>query len=677
MKPPFKTIGYSLLMVALTATHVAAADTPSNDERSGLLALLDEQTAIATKTKLNADYVPGIVTVLLGDDLEARGVRTVWEALSLVPGVDLTLDPVGRKQLLIRGIGDSIASGNVKIMLNDVAMNSSSDGKANPILDLPVEQLERIEVIRGPGSAIHGEYAYAGVINVVTRHEGQRVYAMTGSAGTAGGGGVFSWSNDDLHLDLNLASTQNEGSKTKAGTDVLYNTTPNLAAYSYAPGPINDASETNSAIFNLGYRDFSLLAQWNNDGSGDYFGYNSILPPPVSRIVSRYDYQSVVATQTVKPSNESRVEIKLGWQQTAQENNGRYLGPSEAIAGVPGPDYLLYSRYNERKLLASVDYHWEGWQQHQILLGIAQSQTEVTDSWSRYNSVPIGTIPVGTKRTVTSVTAQDEYRYSDGFTLTTGIRYDEYSDVGNRLTPRIAGVWRLDERNIVKAQYAQAFRPPNFSEIQNGGGNLRSALIDTYELGYIFKGERHQTRINAFYSDLTDLIVFDGSVYPPQYRNYASARVQGVELQQKVELRTDLAADGYVSYLDSRDSQTGQAIAGSAHWLGSLGLTKQLSPTIDLNLQYHYVGDRQRENTDPRNASSGYQTIDTTMNLRNVGYKGLTVHAGVKNILDENIRFPAPMNTDITGTPPPPIVSYWEDYPGPERTWWLQLSYRY
>ena len=674
-----------MLLATTTLCTSAVAATPSDNERNALLALLDQQTAIATKTKLNADYVPGIVTVLEGSDLEARGYRSVWQALALVPGIDLFLDSTGRKRLSIRGISDTRYSGNVKIMLNSVAVNAAKDSMADPVLDLPIEQVQRIEVIRGPGSVVHGEYAYSGVINVVTRKEGRRAYATVGSNGTVGGGLLLSRNDprQQWQVELNLAAAKSDGGREQTGPDALYNTTPSLAADSYALGPANTAQESGSAIFNLGYKGFALLAQWSADGGGDHYGVNSILPPPQNRIVTRNSYSAVTARQTLEPDTDWRVVLSLGWRATDESQSGLYLGPPQAFGGGPGPGIVLDSAYRESRVDGGMDLHWSGWQRHHLLLGLSHSEVRVDESSESINLDPATGLPSpamntfstgvtpGTRRLIDAVMLQDEFRYSELFTLTTGLRYDHYSDAGSRLTPRIAGVWRLDRHNIVKAQYAQAFRPPDFNETRLGN-DIRPSTIDTYEIGYIRKSEATETRCNLFYSKLSDLIVFDSTAN--RYINADRARTQGAELEQTQLLTPSISIDGNLSYADTEDSQTGQPIPGAVKWLANLGLTKRFTPDARLQLQYRYVGERQRELSDPRAALPGYQTIDATLTFNNAGYRGLTLRGGVKNLLDATVLYPSPMTTDNLGHP---IVSYASDLPGPGRTWWLQLSYRY
>jgi outer membrane receptor protein involved in Fe transport len=125
-------------------------------------------TRIATKTEHQSFQAPGLISVLLGRDLLAKGVRTVGDALILVPGIEPSFASSGTRQFVVRGIGKTFASGNIKFLLNDIPMNSTFTGQALPLLELPIEQVDRIEVIRGPGSAIHGEFAYSGVVNVIT-----------------------------------------------------------------------------------------------------------------------------------------------------------------------------------------------------------------------------------------------------------------------------------------------------------------------------------------------------------------------------------------------------------------------------------------------------------------------------------------------------------------------------
>lgn len=98
-----------------------------------------------------------MVTVLDGDELESLGIRNVWEALSLVPACRPVRDLYGSPLLLVRGVNFIFNSGSIKILVDSVPLNQESAGINSSILLMPVEDVERIELVRGPGSAIHGE----------------------------------------------------------------------------------------------------------------------------------------------------------------------------------------------------------------------------------------------------------------------------------------------------------------------------------------------------------------------------------------------------------------------------------------------------------------------------------------------------------------------------------------
>ncbi|MGE0081104.1 MAG: TonB-dependent receptor plug domain-containing protein, partial [Thiohalomonadaceae bacterium] len=450
------------LLVALLCAPVAALAQDASGERDSLLALLEEQTALATKTRLNADYVPGILSVLHGRDLELRGVRTVWEALALVPGIERAMEPNGRRKLLVRGVGNIWGSGNVKLLLNDVAMNTAERGIAEPLFNIPIEQVDRIEVVRGPGSAVHGEFAYLGVINVITHSDAPRVFAFGGSNATAGGGAVATWSEGDARVSASLSGWRTDGSKVRAGPDQLH--AFGLPDQSHAPGYSNEALESGTGVLNLGYRGFSLLLQWNEDGLGDHFGVNNFLPPEDKHVVERNRHRTVEARHRASPGPALEADTFLGWQEVSLTTDMLYVGPD---ASPGGSEIFQKSRYTEQRVYAGADLTWQAHPQHTWLLGIQFSGIDVKDSQRRFNMDENGIatdefvelegvvkVERGTHRRISSLSLQDEYRTTDALTITAGARYDDYSDTGARLSPRLAGVWRLGDRHIVKAQYA-------------------------------------------------------------------------------------------------------------------------------------------------------------------------------------------------------------------------------
>ena len=126
------------LLALLLFCSAAFAQEAEPDE---LFRLLQQESDLATKTKKNIDYLPGLITVLQQKELKRLGFKNVEEALELIPGIDFSI-----KGLIVRGIGNAFISGKTKIMLNGVSFNDAATSAAPYILRLPVEMIERVEV---------------------------------------------------------------------------------------------------------------------------------------------------------------------------------------------------------------------------------------------------------------------------------------------------------------------------------------------------------------------------------------------------------------------------------------------------------------------------------------------------------------------------------------------------
>ncbi|MDH3536724.1 MAG: Plug domain-containing protein, partial [Gammaproteobacteria bacterium] len=106
----------AILILLLTLAGSALAQDPSEqDEMEQLLQLLDQQTSLATETRLNADFVPGMLSVLSAEQMQRRGFRTVWEALASIPGVRTVMNETGMRSISVRGIGQLFEPSKVKL----------------------------------------------------------------------------------------------------------------------------------------------------------------------------------------------------------------------------------------------------------------------------------------------------------------------------------------------------------------------------------------------------------------------------------------------------------------------------------------------------------------------------------------------------------------------------------
>ncbi len=684
---------------ALSSDAGGVAPAPEDPALQELLQALDQETRIATRTRMNVDFVPGMVSVLYGGDLLNKGVRTVGEALELIPGVELSMASDSQMQVLIRGVGGAFSSGKLKLLLNGVPFNSTLSG-ATAGLRIPVEQVDRIEMIRGPGSTVYGEFAYSGVIDVITRSDGNQAYLRRGFLGNIGSGARWGYENaaGDWRLSLNVAGSNIDGDSVQAGPDVLRDT-----PFSRAPGPSNEKRQNRSAIARFEFGDFSLLAQWAKSNSGDAFGLANALPAPEPRIMRRADMVSVQAEQTWRPGRGLELRGHAGWLDYRLRSGLHQFYPpgfmgDDPTSGQPFyPDGLVGSpNYSERKYRTGAELNFSGMDDHQWLFGFEWLYTDTGDTWVVRNfdpntMIPGTTVPApaplaeyrgdgnwlkeGLTRQAWGLFVQDQYNVSDRLTVTAGLRFDSYDDVGSANSPRLAAVYRLDERQTLKAQYASAFRPPSFLEIATmnnpvvgGNPDIESELIDTFEMGYIFNDGLSTARATLFWAALHRLIVIDPAT--GRYSNAGHLRVMGAELEFTRKFGRSLELDSALAFVEPRHEDRDANVSDVAHLTGSLGLRYRVLPGYLLNAQYRYVGAREREPGDPRADLPGYQRLDVTATAEHWLQSGFTLRAGVRNLLDERVTYPAPL-VPFGGAV---IPAYPQDYPRPGREFWLQAS---
>ncbi|WP_043753737.1 TonB-dependent receptor plug domain-containing protein [Imhoffiella purpurea] len=655
--------------------------------KADLMSVIDDVSTLATKTRMNADYVPGILSVLDGDELVALGVSRVWDALEMVPGVQIDRNNNGGLLVAIRGFRHG--NGNVKLLLNSAPMNNAFAGYSN-ILFIPVEQVDSIEVIRGPGSALHGEHAFAGVINVVTRKDENRLYLRAGSGNSLGAGMVASMADPhrNWRISLNAAGWDTQGSEPMAGTDRLYEI--GAGALSQAPGRINSAEDERMLVLSLDGERLSLLAQYSLSRGGTFFGALNVLPEHNEGANAAYAEQSLVqVSRTFDPMETLGAELKLTWSQSVTDWAEQVIPPgvpypwgSEIIYpdGVHMEDYIRVSRQE-----AELSLDWDGWSGHDWQLYLSAAKVRIEDAWWSFNGDldtghPLATsrrysgernfIDEDARRSIRSIAVQDRFHLFGPLELTLGLRHDSYSDVGDNLSPRLAAVWALSGEHLLKAQYAEAFFPPTLYQVYglasgavHGDFVVEPETVATSEFGYIFRRGTRVGRVTLYHSQVKNLIVIENS----SYINRGRARLQGIETEWEQRLSPSWKLVANLSYTETLDKEIGGPLAGAVDWLGNLSLLYRPGPNWLVTGHWRYVGDRHRSADDPRTEPlRGYQDLSLTLNWFDAGFPGLTLRAGVDNLLAQRIESPAAAHT------------YADDYPlRDERTWWVQLSYQW
>ncbi len=608
---PFLVLAVSSAAVlAPPSPVVVAADGESAADEAQLAALMsivEEETDLATKSRMNSDYVPGLITILHGDDLEAQGVATVWEALALVPGMQPLLSENQSPSVIVRGIGFPFNSGNIKVQVNSVAASQDFSGAEISALLMPMEIVDRIEVIRGPGSSIYGNAAYAGLVNIITRQGSSGGYLRGGNPHARGVGGLLASHRraEPLRLDLAAAGFEDDA----AGyTDLV------------------DGSESRRfAVLSLGYGDFSVQAH------GLRREFSAFMPNP--------DPTPGSPAQRPVDADESLWSAQVAHRTTWSPG----LSSAVTVAYLDD-DYDGGNRvYRGNLTEGRIDLTWSGWTRQTWLLGSSYSDSKADEAAERRES-PVGPptlVSYGALgRSVWSLWIQDEIDMTDRLALTAGLRYDRFSDVDDApVTPRLALVWRPAEGNILKAQYAEGFRAPTFWELYRSGERnpeLSAETVGTTELSYVHRRAGSVARVTLFDCQFREMIY---AAEDDLFMNREQASSRGLELEWGEELTGWLKADLNVTLLahteDSRARPDYSESPVAADWLGNLSLLAKPERHLTVGLQWHHVGDRAADLPE----ADSYDIVDLTVSWIDLLDSPLALRAGISNLFDDEPRY--------------------------------------
>lgn len=647
--------GMLALMVGFTLSMPVLADDEA--EQAELMALLDTETRVATRNRMNADFVPGMVSVMHGDELKRLGVRNGAEALGLVAGIYVTEGNRGEYRIQVRGVGTTLAGSNIKILLNGLPMNSAANGAADAVLRIPVEQLQRVEVIRGPGSALYGEFALSGVVNFITRNDGNVVGVRGGSDDYRQGDVMTSGrSSAGVAWQANVSAWGRSETGRQSGPDNF-----SRRGFGHAPGAVDDDYAGKMLLTAVEYEGYRLSTQFLDVERGDYFGRNALAD--VDLEPARETLVGVAFDKAWQMTDAVTTTLTLSALRTEFNDSSTLTIP----AGVdpPGPrppiavDRYRVNENTSQQYSADLKFDAELTDDHTLLWGLGYTDMKIDESSGRL-FVPGGEVETfaadkvqvleGSSREIASAYLQDQWRVTDSLEVTLGARYDRYDDWGDNLAPRFAAVWQPLDAHIVKFQYAQSFRPPTLEQSNPGpqafpGGITTSDVtaeeLTSTELAYIYRHSGRVFRATVFKTDIDDLIeFFQNPGRPPEYRNHGKINSWGGELEWEQYFDREWKLIANVSYVDAEDSMANDTLVGAVHWLGNLSLSWDMAPDITLTGRLRYVGEQEgwgdRVNGNQAATFDAYTTLDAVVSWDNaLGVRGLELQAGANNLLDE------------------------------------------
>lgn len=587
-------------MALQTATALAEAPPAEGsadmEEFSELLTVMSEETSIATKTKMNSDFVPGIVTVLDGKKMAALGARTVFDALDFVPGVDTKRDRFGIGTLEVRGIPYFFNNGGIQILLNDVPVSRDSAGINSTVLDMPIEQIERLEFVRGPGSVVYGEFALQGLLNIVTRND-ENSFTVSGDDRKGGG------------IDLRLA--EKTGAWKAAANYSTFITDDLLRPAS--PTPLD--SERQFALLSLAGHGLTVRAQ----------GIERDQPNPGF-------------------FEESSRSLQADWQTALSEHLDFTLRSQYMTNDITQGNS---HHFEGEQLRSAAEIQWRGWPRQQWLAGVDFRDGRVENGFQNRPTppnAPPGTPPpptifIGThERQVLGFVLQNQLEIAETVQATLGLRHDDNSEVASRqVTPRAALAWRAAPQHVFKLQYAEGYRSPNYFELYASPPRvpLDPEVNSTTEINYIYQKPDTTVRVTVFQSRIDDMIYL--ATPPPGFDNKGDAETEGLELEWNQRfghtLRLDMNASMAESEQNRNPAHRMRDTIATPDWLASAGVLWTPQENNLFGLHWHHIGPRAAI------ADDEADIVDVAYTRRHAFVDSLQLQVGIANLFDSQVTY--------------------------------------
>lgn len=654
------------------------------------------KVTVASGREQDPSQAPGVLSVVSREDIRNLGARTLVEVLATLPGFDLVSDNLGRHRIVVRGLssrGPGLSEG-VLVLLNGHRLNEALRGGATLLNRLiPVASVERVEVLRGPGSALYGEAALAGVINIVT-DDPKDLTGVHVSAGT----GSFDQQQITLRLgsalrDLKLAGfisySDTSGARLPIPADAqtLVDRTSGEPPLSLAPGRARDRGRFLETHYRALYRDWAVQWRVRQESASGFVGATDSLGT-FNDITNK---QTLLDVRYARPTSIGALAATFSFTQNAASELLQVVPPGPKavvrdgrVGTLDAPIYLQTSLKTRR-------YAAEG-ALERTLGGHTLSAGVILGREGTYGLEALGNLDFRTRmplegetlqplagvvddhaRTTAAIYVQDQWGLSSSTSLTGGLRFDHLSDVGGVVaSPRLALVHLLPEDVQLKVLYGRAFRAPSFQELEfelsgvTGNPGLRPVTVQTLEASLAKAEDGWEAQVSGYLSFLRNAVIPDGSPSlwaPAPLVNGSGYDLQGIEIDGRKAVGNHSLFLRY-TLQSARDLDTDRPAAGVPRHLATLGGNLELSERFQLTPTWILRGSRPRAPGDARPRVAGFGLVGMSLQWQSVSRK-VELSGSVQNLLDKRYSDPSP----AFGVP--------GDYPQPGRNLFFDARYRF
>ena len=533
--------GASLLLI-LATYGVAQQTAPRQDAGTAtadlasmdLQQLMDIKVTTASLFSDKLSEAPGIMSVVTSDELRRFGGITLGEILDRVPGLTQSSQYFTDRSLIAADGDQTKTSGaHILFLINGRPTREVMEGGiiSDLLESFPVEILERIEIIRGPGSVLYGSNAFSAVVNLITRKADTNqasVKSLVGANGALSSSAHFLFKRGDFSM---LGASQIHQAP---DWPITYLVPPPLQHNPHAPPepPFHDVSVADR-------------------GTGDYLGMNY---KGLSFMSAFTEWQSTAFVQgAVGETRTTRDFADLGYEHKARDNwdmefNGTFTRTTFVTFDYPYTDRDSHEFVAEWTNLITLT------PKDRLTVGTLFNRIAGTEVASIDHSLLVagGTRPSG------GFYAQLDHQLLPSLKLIAGFQSNKFAGIPFSTVPRTGAIWSPARWASIKVLYGQAFRPPSLDETTlnlpdiKGNPNLLPETVGTFDLGLDLQFAHLQLATDYFHSHQSNSIVTVGHA-PIHYENLDGVTFDGVEVEGKYYFRRDFFAQGSMLYQTNHD----------------------------------------------------------------------------------------------------------------------------
>jgi outer membrane receptor for ferrienterochelin and colicin len=527
--------------------------------------LMNTNVTIATKSDQPIIETPSIVSVITAQDIKNMGARELEDVLQTVPGFELIRSYSGYYEVGIRGVKNSRNTSRLLVMIDGIPFNQIFYGASIDYgYDIDINAIDRIEIIRGPGSALYGRNAFSGVINIITKNakSGEK-FIGKGSLGTFNTNslsGFYGYQNDKFNASIAVRHLNTDINDAKFPNSYQDTVKWNLNRNNYS---------VNSTI---GYGKFTF--------SGMYLNLDNGINSAHTRVIHKLGIYSLSYDDFIGP------KISVNGKIFGQ--NSKYIQDLEILKADFIPVYPLgiyyKPQFNEYLYGAEAELKFKLNYNNNLLFGIQTDAHGVYDVIitanvdSLFKRYPDPVPGLGRnnqqkykagwfdneKHNYTNIAfyIQDLWNVTNNIQITIGGRYDYDSEIGGVLNPRTGIVWEPFKNYVFKLLYGRAYRAPTPEEQYKtlgfvyGNKNLKPEIINTYEFAFIQRYHNITNSVSLYRNQLKDMIYGPNvtSVNRSPYYNIGKNISAGIEYENKTLLFNSLYS--YLNYSYSVSKNT-------------------------------------------------------------------------------------------------------------------------